>query len=105
MPIAKTLNSAVGLESGVAMPRVIAANRVMTFWRTMIGKKIVMAVTGVVLILFVIGHMLSNAPDPGNTASYVRADAVRRLIRCTAPSVIAAVSPAGYRGCLETCRP
>ena len=46
---------------GAATARNVAApNRVMAFWRTMIGKKIVMAVTGVVLIGFVIGHMLGN---------------------------------------------
>ena len=38
----------------------IAGNRVMALWRTVIGKKIVMAVTGVVLIGFVIGHVLGN---------------------------------------------
>jgi succinate dehydrogenase / fumarate reductase cytochrome b subunit len=35
-------------------------NRAITFWHTVIGKKVVMAVTGVVLIGFVVGHMLGN---------------------------------------------
>ena len=30
------------------------------FWQSTIGKKIVMAVTGIVGILFVIGHMAGN---------------------------------------------
>ena len=40
--------------------RVPAGNSVMALWRTVIGKKVVMAVTGVVLIGFVIAHMLGN---------------------------------------------
>src|SRR6201999_1206684 len=39
---------------------VAASNRAIAFWHTMIGKKVVMAVTGVVLVLFVIAHMLGN---------------------------------------------
>ena len=38
----------------------VASNRLMALWRTVIGKKIFMAVTGVVLIGFVIGHVLGN---------------------------------------------
>lgn len=46
---------------GAATARNVAApNRVMAFWHTMIGKKVVMAATGVVLVGFVIGHMLGN---------------------------------------------
>jgi len=40
--------------------RVFAANPLVTFWSTVIGKKVVMAVTGAVLVAFVIGHMLGN---------------------------------------------
>jgi succinate dehydrogenase / fumarate reductase cytochrome b subunit len=32
----------------------------MTLWGTVLGKKVVMAITGVVLIGFVIAHMLGN---------------------------------------------
>lgn len=39
---------------------VVVSNRMVALWRTMIGKKIVMAVTGVVLIGFVIAHMIGN---------------------------------------------
>jgi len=39
---------------------VAVGNPVMAFWHTMIGKKVVMAVTGVVLIGFVIAHMVGN---------------------------------------------
>jgi succinate dehydrogenase / fumarate reductase, cytochrome b subunit len=38
----------------------IPRNPVLALWSTVIGKKIVMAVTGAVLVLFVIGHMLGN---------------------------------------------
>lgn len=37
-----------------------AGHRPMVFWDTMIGKKVVMAITGIVLIGFVIAHMLGN---------------------------------------------
>jgi succinate dehydrogenase / fumarate reductase, cytochrome b subunit len=35
-------------------------NLIRTFWQSQIGKKIVMAVTGIVGVLFVIGHMVGN---------------------------------------------
>lgn len=35
-------------------------SRVGAFWRSLVGKKIVMAVTGVILFLFVVGHLLGN---------------------------------------------
>jgi succinate dehydrogenase / fumarate reductase cytochrome b subunit len=35
-------------------------NRVVSFWQSTTGKKIVMAVTGAILFIFVIGHMLGN---------------------------------------------
>jgi len=37
-----------------------APNRLLALWHSVIGKKIVMAVTGAVLVLFVLGHMLGN---------------------------------------------
>ena len=43
-----------------AFRQVAVGNRLTTLWDTVIGKKIVMAITGVVLILFVIGHMIGN---------------------------------------------
>src|ERR1700746_204803 len=39
---------------------ILATHRAFAFWRTIIGKKVVMAATGVVLIGFVIAHMLGN---------------------------------------------
>jgi succinate dehydrogenase cytochrome b subunit len=36
------------------------SNPVVALWSTMVGKKVVMAVTGIVLVGFVIGHMLGN---------------------------------------------
>ena len=37
-----------------------APNRLLALWSSVIGKKVVMAVTGAVLILFVISHMVGN---------------------------------------------
>ena len=34
--------------------------RALTFYQTSIGKKVVMAITGLILFGFVIGHMLGN---------------------------------------------
>ncbi len=34
--------------------------RAMTFYSTTVGKKVVMAATGVLLVLFIVGHMLGN---------------------------------------------
>jgi succinate dehydrogenase cytochrome b subunit len=31
-----------------------------TFYRSLVGKKVVMAVTGVILVLFIIGHLIGN---------------------------------------------
>jgi succinate dehydrogenase / fumarate reductase cytochrome b subunit len=39
---------------------VVASNRVMALWDTMIGNKVIMAVTDAVLIGFVIAHMIGN---------------------------------------------
>jgi succinate dehydrogenase / fumarate reductase, cytochrome b subunit len=35
-------------------------NRVTLFWRSTVGKKVIMALTGSVLVSFVIGHMIGN---------------------------------------------
>ena len=40
-----------------------APNRLLALWDSVIGKKIVMAVTGAVLILFVIAHMVGKSQD------------------------------------------
>src|SRR5246500_2856267 len=40
--------------------RVWSSNPAVVLWGTIVGKKIVMAVTGVVLVGFVIAHMLGN---------------------------------------------
>src|SRR5712675_2843397 len=67
-------NSSLSQIGAVATTRTLASHRVVAFWHTMIGKKVVMAVTGVVLILFVIAHMLGNlkiysGPDEINAYS------------------------------------
>lgn len=43
-----------------AQSQAVARSRVMAFWDSLIGKKIVMAVTGGVLVLFVLAHMAGN---------------------------------------------
>jgi len=40
--------------------QIAAGNRLKVLWDTTIGKKVVMAVTGAVMILFVIAHMIGN---------------------------------------------
>jgi hypothetical protein len=45
-------------------------NPVVALWSTMVGKKVVMAVTGAVLVAFVIGHMV------GNLKIFLGADAI-----------------------------
>jgi succinate dehydrogenase / fumarate reductase, cytochrome b subunit len=47
-------------EATTLTRRVVADHRVTALWHTMIGKKVVMAVTGAVLVAFVISHMLGN---------------------------------------------
>lgn len=34
--------------------------RIRAFWRSLVGKKVIMAVTGVILLLFLIGHLIGN---------------------------------------------
>jgi succinate dehydrogenase / fumarate reductase, cytochrome b subunit len=53
----------------------IARNPVTAFWQTVIGKKIVMAVTGIVLIGFVLGHVF------GNLKIFLGADAINAYSR------------------------
>ncbi|HTV14516.1 MAG TPA: hypothetical protein VME68_07360, partial [Acidobacteriaceae bacterium] len=45
------------MSTTVAGPQ---ANRAPSFWQSTNGKKVVMAVTGAILFLFVIGHLLGN---------------------------------------------
>ena len=68
------VSSAVHLDGRAMTHTQVARNRVMAFWHTMIGKKVVMAVTGIVLIGFVFGHMAGNlkifsGPDEINAYS------------------------------------
>src|SRR5258705_1430303 len=66
--------TAAGFSGNVTRRNKVAGNRVMALWRTVIGKKIVMAVAGAVLIGFVIAHMVGNlkmfsGPDQINAYS------------------------------------
>jgi succinate dehydrogenase / fumarate reductase cytochrome b subunit len=48
-------------------------NRVLALWRTTVGKKIAMAVTGVFMVLFLVSHMISNVTvliDPKHLDDY-----------------------------------
>jgi succinate dehydrogenase / fumarate reductase cytochrome b subunit len=60
MQTVKNLNPVVHLDGEVMTRGGVASNRVTALWHTLIGKKVVMAVTGVVLVGFVIAHMLGN---------------------------------------------
>ncbi len=77
----------VGLRTDEKTQRGVASNRVLALWRTLIGKKIVMAITGIVLIGFVIAHMLGNlkmfsGPDEINAYSrFLRSVAFPALSR------------------------
>ena len=42
-------------------------SRALTFYSTSIGKKVVMAITGLILFGFVIGHMLGNLHGEGHS--------------------------------------
>ena len=71
METSKNLNPVVPLH----MTRSVAvSHRLTAFWHTLIGKKVVMAVTGIVFIGFVIGHVFGNlkifaGPDEINAYS------------------------------------
>ncbi len=46
-----------------------------TYWSSSIGKKLVVAITGIVLVLFLAGHLIGNlvvfmGPEPFNTYAY-----------------------------------
>jgi hypothetical protein len=57
----RTWRAASGEQpSGTDTPCVFAAHPQVTFWSTVVGKKVVMAMTGAVLVGFVIGHILGN---------------------------------------------
>ena len=62
-------------QSARAVQGALAASPLVTFWKTVIGKKIVMAVTGAVLVTFVIAHMLGNLKifsGPDDINAYAR---------------------------------
>jgi succinate dehydrogenase / fumarate reductase cytochrome b subunit len=71
METSKNLNPVVPIH---ATRSVAVSHRLTAFWHTMIGKKVVMAVTGIVFIGFVIGHVFGNlkifeGPDQINAYS------------------------------------
>ena len=57
-------------------PEMLATNPLATFWATAIGKKVVMAITGAIMVAFVTAHMLGNLKifaGPQEINSYSRA--------------------------------
>ena len=50
----------VAQAAQTAQPIALTPNRLALLWDTVIGKKVVMAVTGIVLVGFVFAHMLGN---------------------------------------------
>ena len=71
METSKNLNPVVPLHTTRS---VAVSHRLTAFWHTLIGKKVVMAVTGIVFIGFVIGHVFGNlkifaGPDEINAYS------------------------------------
>jgi succinate dehydrogenase / fumarate reductase, cytochrome b subunit len=55
-----SLATAPAKKGRVIKPGRLPANGALALWKTPVGKKIVMGVTGAVLVLFVIVHMLGN---------------------------------------------
>jgi succinate dehydrogenase / fumarate reductase cytochrome b subunit len=81
VPIPPTAQSAAGptreivasVQSAQRPRREIAANPIAILWNSMIGQKVVMAVTGAVLVLFVLMHMIGNLKilsGPDNINAY-----------------------------------
>src|ERR1700757_2327199 len=60
MKSVSNLKTVVHREGAAAIRKVAVTNPIFALWHTPIGKKVVMAVTGVVLVGFVIAHMLGN---------------------------------------------
>ena len=48
------------MTESVEQQHAASSNRLIALWNSVIGKKVVMAVTGAVLILFVLSHMVGN---------------------------------------------
>ena len=48
------------MTESVGQQHAASNNRLIALWNSVIGKKVVMAVTGAVLILFVLSHMVGN---------------------------------------------
>jgi succinate dehydrogenase iron-sulfur subunit len=58
----------------------MTANAVLTLWDTSIGKKAVMAVTGLALVGFVVVHMLGNLKIFQGEATPERDERVRSMV-------------------------
>src|SRR3984893_7879974 len=60
MKSVSNLETVVHREGASVSREVAVTNPIFALWHTQIGKKVVMSVTGVVLVLFVIAHMAGN---------------------------------------------
>src|ERR1700761_3630661 len=74
MPTNTNSNPVVRPGGNVTTQNIVANHRALAFWHTMIGKKVVVAATGVLFVAFVIAHMLGNlkifsGPDQINAYS------------------------------------
>src|SRR5271163_5132753 len=72
--VAERKSAAPGGAQAAQRPMALTPNRLTLFWDSAIGKKIVMAITGIVLVAFVIAHMVGNlkifsGPDEINAYS------------------------------------
>lgn len=56
----QTMPVPLRVQSADLPRREIAVNSFALFWNSMIGQKVVMAITGAILVLFVIMHMIGN---------------------------------------------
>ena len=80
---------------------VVAGSPVVALWRTMIGKKVVMAITGAVLVGFVTVHMVGNlkifGPEEINAYSRFLREVGSAWAELRTTTVACPDSPAGMR--------
>jgi succinate dehydrogenase / fumarate reductase cytochrome b subunit len=75
MKSVKNLDPLIHRQGAATARKIAVRNPISALWYTQIGKKVVMAVTGVVLVLFVIAHMLGNLKifvSPDEINAYLR---------------------------------
>lgn len=58
--LSQTMPTPPRVQSAEQPRRQVAASPIAVFWNSLIGQKVVMAITGAVLVLFVVMHMIGN---------------------------------------------